>query len=236
DRREALAAYEHLPRTVPRTPESLLTHARLLKEAGLSDAARPLLQRAAQSAKSETASEAAYELGRLAGERGQHTAALEWFSSSVNAAPGSRWAMLATLGTGDALMALNRKSDALAAYTKLVAATPVDAWRNNPARAAERELAGEAAYRSGALLRTAGRHREALNMFVISAMFAKGSPAERRALIGAMQCFVATGDRNTAEGLYRQLQSTGADESVLAEARRTLDIIGPESALPRGAR
>src|SRR5262249_15334119 len=58
DRREALAAYEHLPRTVPRTPETLLTHARLLKEAGLSDAARPLLQRVTQSAKGETASEA----------------------------------------------------------------------------------------------------------------------------------------------------------------------------------
>jgi tetratricopeptide (TPR) repeat protein len=219
-----------------RTPESLLSQARLLQAAGLPDAARPLLQTAVQTSKGETASEAAYELGRLAGERGQQAMALEWFTNAIGAAPDSRWAMLALLGTGDSLAALNRKSEALTAYTKLVAAVPIDAWRHSTEHAAQRELAGEAAYRGGTLLRTAGRHGEALNMFVISAMFTKGSPAERRALIGAMQCYVAAGDRNTAEGLYRQLQAGGAEEPVLAEARRALKIVPAESALPRSTR
>jgi tetratricopeptide (TPR) repeat protein len=236
DRREALAAYQRVPLALQRTPESLLSQARLLQDAGLADAARPLLQKAAQSPSGETASEAAYELGRLAAERRQHTAALEWFTNAVGAAPDSGWAMRALLGTGDSLAALNRKSEALAAYTKLVAAVPVDAWRHGSAHAADRQLAGEAAYRGGTLLGTAGRHGDALNMFVISAMFTKGSPAERRALIGAMRCYVAIGDRNTAQGLYRQLKSSGADESVLAEARRALDIVPAESALPRGTR
>jgi tetratricopeptide (TPR) repeat protein len=236
DRREALAAYQRVPLALPRTPESLLSHARLLQDAGLADAARPLLQKAAQGSTGETASEAAYELGRLAAERRQHTAALEWFNTAVGAAPDSGWAMRALLGTGDSLVALNRKSEALAAYTKLVGAVPADAWRHGSAHAADRQLAGEAAYRGGALLGTEGRHGDALNMFVISAMFTKGSPAERRALIGAMRCYVAIGDRNTAQGLYRQLQSSGAEESVLAEARRALDIVPTESALPRSTR
>jgi tetratricopeptide (TPR) repeat protein len=236
DRREALTAYERVPRTMQRTPESLLSQARLLQAAGLPDAARPVLQTAVQTSKGETASEAAYELGRLAGERGQQAMALEWFTNAIGAAPDSRWAMLALLGTGDSLAALNRKSEALTAYTKLVAAVPIDAWRHSTEHAAQRELAGEAAYRGGTLLRTAGRHGEALNMFVISAMFTKGSPAERRALIGAMQCYVAAGDRNTAEGLYRQLQAGGAEEPVLAEARRALKIVPAESALPRSTR
>jgi tetratricopeptide (TPR) repeat protein len=236
DRHEALAAYERVPRTMPRTPESLLSQARLLKEGGQAVSARLLPLTAAQTSKGERASEAAYELGRLAGERGQHETALEWFTNALSAEPDSPWSRLALLGTGDSLAALGRKPEALAAYTKLLAAVPADAWRRSPAHAAVREVAGEAAYRGGKLLRTAGRHGEALNMFIISALFTKGSPAETRALVGVVQCLVATGDRNAAEGLYRQLQASGAGESMLAEARRALDTAGADSALPRGAR
>jgi tetratricopeptide (TPR) repeat protein len=236
DRREALAAYQHVPHTVQRTPESLLSQARLLMHAGQPDSARPLLETAAQTAKGATASEAAYELGRLNAERGQHAAALRWFTNASNAAPDSRWGRLAQLGAGDALAAMDRKQDALAAYTKLLAAAPVDAWRHSAAHAAERDAAGEAAYRSGKLLSAAGRHGEAVNMFMMSALFAKGSPAEGRALAGAVQCFIATGDHASAEAYYRQLEASGADESVLAEARRALNTGAGHSALPRRAR
>ena len=236
DRREALAAYERVPRATQRAPESLLSHARLLLAAGQGDRARPLLETAAQTSKGATASEAAYELGRLASERGQHGTALEWFTTAVRAAPDSRWGRLALIGTGDALAALDRKPEAVAAYTKLLAAVPVDAWRHSPAHAAEREAAGEAAYRSGKLLSVAGRHGEALNMFLMSALFTKGSPAEGRALAGAVQCYVATGDHTAADTYYRQMQAAGADESALAEARRALEGAQAQSALPRAAR
>ena len=236
DRSEALDAYEHIPSTFQRTPESLLAQARLLREAGQGDASRPLPQAAAQTAKGVTASEASYEFGRLARERGQHAAALEWFTNAVTAAPDSRWGRLALLGTGDSLAALDRHPEALAAYTKLVDSVPADAWRRSPDHATEREAAGEAAYRSGSLLRSSGRHREALNMFIISSFFTTGTPAYGRALIGAMHCFVALGDRAGAEAYYRQLQASGADESVLAEARRALDTTAATSALPRDAR
>jgi tetratricopeptide (TPR) repeat protein len=236
DRRAALAAYERVPRATPRTPESLLSQARLLLEAGRADTARPLLQTAAQTSKGETASEAAYELARVSSELGQHGTALEWFTSAVAAAPDSRWGRLALLGTGDALAALDRKPEALAAYTKLLAVVPIDAWRGSPERAGERQAAGEAAYRSGQLLRGEGRHADALNMFIMSALFTKGSPAEARALVGAVQCFAATGARADAEAYYRQLQASGASESVLAEARRALDSAAADSALPRVVR
>ena len=237
DRREALEAYEHVPSTLERAPESLLSQARLLQETGQADRARRLLQAAAQSSTGETASEATYELGRLAHERGQHAAALEWFTKAVAAAPDSRSGRLALLGTGDSLAALDRRPEALAAYTKLVDSVPTDALRRSPAHAAEREVAGEAAYRSGKLLNAAGRHGEAVNMFIISAaFFTTGSPGYGRALVGAVQCFVATGDRTAAEAYYEQLQATGAKDPLLGEARRALDTAGVESALPRDVR
>jgi pentatricopeptide repeat protein len=235
DRREALAAYERVPLTMQRAPESLLSHARLLLAAGQADSARPLLETAAQTSKGAPATDAAYELGRLASERGQHATALRWFTSAAIAAPQSRVGQLALLGTGEALTALDRKSEALAAYTKLLAAVPVDAWRHSPTHAAEREAAGEAAYRSGTLLGAAGRHAEALNMFLMSALFTKGSPAEGRALAGVVQCYVATGDRDAAEAYYRQMRAAGVETSALAEASRALNG-GAPSALPRRAR
>jgi tetratricopeptide (TPR) repeat protein len=236
DRREALAAYERIPRTIQRTPESLLSQARLLQEAGQANSVLPLPSTAMQKSKGETTSEAAYTLGRLAGERGQHATALEWFANAITAAPNSRWGRLALLGTGDSLAALDRNPEAVAAYTKLLDSVPADAWRRSSAYASERAAAGEAAYRGGKLLRSEGRHGEALNMFIISSFFTTGSPAYGRALIGAMQCFVVIGDRAGAEAYYRQLQASGADESVLAEARRVLDTTAATSALPATAR
>jgi len=237
DRREALAAYERVPRALQRTPESLLAHARLLQETGQVDSARPLLQTVARSSKGETASEAACVLGRLESERGQHAMALEWFASAVSAAPDSRWGRLALLGSGDSLAALDRGPEALAAYTRLLDALPADPLRRSPAYAAEREVAGDAAYRSGKLLHAAGRHREAVDRFIIAAaFFTTGSPAYGRALVGAVQSFIAIGDRTAAEAYYQQLQATGAEGSLLAEARLSLDSVAESSALPRGMR
>jgi len=236
DRREALEAYERVPRTMPRPADSVMAHARLLQDAGRADRAQSLLQSVAQGSSGDIASEAAYDLGRLASARAQHTTALEWFGKALGAAPESRWGRLALLGIGDSLTALGRKPEALTTYNKIVAAAPVDAWRGADTHAAERELAGEAAYRGGELLRTAGRHGEALNMFMTSALFTRGSAAERRALLRAVQCSAAAGDRSGAEAIYRQLQAAAADASMLAEARRVLEAEPGASALPRDSR
>ena len=173
--------------------------------------------------------------GRAALEAGEYRLAIADFHRAAGH-PVADITGAALLGTGDSLAALDRNPEALAAYAKLVNSVPVDARRRSPDYATKREAAGEAAYRSGALLRSGGRHREALNMFILSSFFTTGTPAYGRALIGAMHCFVALGDRAGAEAYYRQLQARGADESVLAEARRALDTVAIESALPRRAR
>jgi TolA-binding protein len=234
ERRAALAVYDRLlrehPRT-PRTPASLLRHAQLLEDAGQVAGARPLLHAVVQTAQGESAAEAAYRLGRgLTAER-QHAAALEWYLTAAYVGDTTRWARRALLESGRAFTALQQPSEALAAYWKLVAPRAGFDPADDP------EPSGEAAYLAGELLRTAGLHDEALGMFARSAELTAGSPAEPRALVGALESFVATGDRAAAERVYRRLLAAHATPEALAQARRALGIEeGAESALPRAVR
>jgi tetratricopeptide (TPR) repeat protein len=191
--RAALAVYNRLLEEHPqadRSAESLLAHLRLLDELGQSERTRPVLRRLVQVSSGEVAAEGAYRLAQGLLADGQHAAAVEWYMSAAYVADGSRWARLALLGAGTSLAALGETKEALAVYRKLLPARPgVDA-------PADREASGEAAYRAGEILAGAGLHEEALNMFVTSAHFTSGLPAERRALVGVVRCLVATGDRS----------------------------------------
>jgi tetratricopeptide (TPR) repeat protein len=242
DRRAALAAYDRLSREHPRlerSAPSLLAHARLLDDLGQAERARPLLRRVVEQSTGEPVAEAAYRLGQGLSAEGQHAAAVEWYLTAAYAVERSAWARRAWLAAGSSLTALHETREALAVYGKLVPARPgIDV-------PGDRESSGEAAYRAGAILRDARRHAEALDMFVTSAHLTAGLPAERRALVGALQCLVATGDRASAEAIYRRLQQAGSTEpQLLAQAREALRAPGAaaregggaESALPATAR
>jgi cellulose synthase operon protein C len=243
DRRAALTAYDRLLREHPRTERSarsLLAHARLLEELGEGARARPVLERVVERAEGgEVAAEAAYQLGQRARADGQHAAAVEWYLTATYVSGASRWSRLALLGAGQSLTALNERREALAVYRRLVPA------RADIERADDRELRGEAAYRAAEILRDAELHVEALEMFRTSATLTAGRPAERRALVGALRCLIATGDRKSAEAIYRRLAtSAGVEPELLAQARDALRNGhrvpprngAPDSALPRSAR
>jgi hypothetical protein len=64
-----------------------------------------------------------------------------------------------------------------------------------------------------------------------SAHLTAGLPAERRALLGALRCLVVTGDRKSAEAVYRRLLSAAAnDPQILAQAREALRANGGAAA------
>ena len=101
DRRAALTAYDTLLRDyprLPRQPESLLAHARLLDEFGPAYRARSLLRAIVESNRGEVAGEAAFRLGRMLSAEGQPRDAAEWYMTAASAAPGSKWEPLALLG------------------------------------------------------------------------------------------------------------------------------------------
>ena len=232
DRRAALAAYDRLFRDYPRlerSTRSLLTHAQLLEDAGQPQQARPVLRRVVELAQGEVAAEAAYRLAQTFSAESQHATAVEWYMTAAYAAERSRWGRLAWLGAGRSLTTLNERKDALAAYWKLIPARPgVDV-------PADRETSGEAAYRAGEILRDADLHDEALDMFVTSAHLTAGLPAERLALLGALQCMLATGDRKSAEAIYRRLLNAAANQpQVLAQAREALRANGAAAAAGAG--
>lgn len=220
ERRAALTAYDRLLKEHPRvdrSPGSLLAHVRLLEELGQGSRVTPILSRLVEMSSGEVAAEAAYRLGHARRAEGQHAAAVEWYLSAAYVAEGSRWARVALLEAGRSLTALDETKEALAVYRKLLPARPgIDP-------PADREVSGEASYRAGEILAGAGLHKEALDMFVASAHFTAGLPIERRALVGVVQCLVATGDRPAAEAVYRRLLGSGATEpDLLAQARTAL--------------
>jgi hypothetical protein len=199
-----------------------------------------VLQRLVEVSSGEVAAEGAYRLAQSLAVEGQHAAAVEWYLTAAYVVEGSRWARLAMLGAGASLTALAETKDALVVYRKLLPARPgVDP-------PADREASGEAAYRAGEILAGAGLHEDALDMFVASAHFTAGLPAERRALVGVVRCLAATGQRASAEAVYRRLLSSGTIEpDLLSQARTALRANGGpapaargagESALPRAVR
>jgi tetratricopeptide (TPR) repeat protein len=234
----ALAVYNRLLQEHPRADRSapsLLKHMRLLEELGHADRTRPVLRRLVEVSSGEVAAEGAYRLAEGLRAEGQYAAAVEWYLTAAYVAEGSRWARLALLGAGASLTALDETKEALTVYRKLLPARPgVDP-------PVDREASGEAAYRAGEILVAGGLHEDALDMFVTSAHFTTGLPAERRALVGVVRCLVATGDRAGAEAIYRRLMATGTtDPDLLAQARTALRTGGAtgggESALPSAAR
>jgi TolA-binding protein len=219
DRRAALAAYERLQDAYPRFPrpaESLLAQAQLLADLGQHGRARPLLQKAVEVSGGDVAAEAAFRLGQGFQAERQYAAAAEWYLTAVYVAERSTWGRQALLGAGQSLARLNEKEQALAAYWKLLSS------RDGADSADDRRMSGEAAYHVGEILRDADLRADGLVMFQTSANLTPGSPAERQALLEALQSLVALGDRQAAEVVYRRLQQVGADESQLARARQIL--------------
>jgi TolA-binding protein len=231
DRRGALAAYEELRRNHPgteRTVESLLAHARLLAEFGQRHESRSLLEAAIQRAERPLSGELSYRLAESLSDEGQHATAVEWYMAAAYLASGTRWERLALLGAGRSLTALGQTDEALVVYRKLLSPPGPDAngHASTPAAAAadleDGQRKSEAAYRAAEILRTAGRDADALDLYLAAADFAPGSGFERQALLGAVQSLVATGDRASAELVFRRLESSAAEPALLAEARKAL--------------
>ncbi|PYM27983.1 MAG: hypothetical protein DMD78_01090 [Candidatus Rokuibacteriota bacterium] len=220
-------------------PRALLLLAQIHEAAGNRPAARGALQRLVQIGRADEAAEAAYRLAEGLQAEGEHSAAVEWYLTAAYVAERTPWARRALLGAGRSFTALRDPAQALAAYGKLVGRRP----GYDPTD--DRATSGEAAYLAGDVLRNAGLHQESLEMFARSADLAAGLPAERRALLAAMQTFLAIGDRGAAESVYRRLASAAAaDPDVLARARQTLEAAAAppsasratESALPTTVR
>jgi tetratricopeptide (TPR) repeat protein len=220
DRGAALSAYDRLLRDHPRlerTPKSLFAHARLLEDAGQAQRARPLFQSVVRRGGGEVAAEAAYRVARGLGADGQHEAALEWYMTAAYVDGDSAWSRRALLEAGSTLSAMNQWVDALAVYEKLVPP------RNGATPPEQREAGGEAAYRAAELLRSVGQHGDALEMYLAAAHFTAGSPAEGRALLGALRCLIAMGQREQAEVIYRRLlESRAAWPDVVATAGQAI--------------
>jgi tetratricopeptide (TPR) repeat protein len=217
DQRAALVVYDRLRRDHPQAPwpaDRLLAHARLLQGAGNGAAARPVLEQVLQRGDAHAMPEATYRLGEITSADGQHASAAEWFMSAAYLANGTTWKPRALLGAARSLVALNEMNEALIVYQKLLAD-----------QAQSREVSAEAAYGAGDVLRRTGRHEAAIQMFLAAAHHVPNSGIERRALVGAMRCFVATGDRTSAETIYRRLLASNTMEpELLAEARKVLAL------------
>jgi len=235
---EALAAYERLRRDYPRaewTAESLMPHARLLQYAvGKEKEARALLEEAVQRTQGEVLSEASFRLAQLLAANGEHQQAVDLY---MNAAYGtgqySPWYRPALLGAGRSLAALHRTPAAIAVYRNLLPPAPVgslprdgrpvDGLRET---VEEPELAAEAAYGIGELLRGAGRNTEAVDMYLAAASLAPKSTPGWRGLVGAIRSLVAIRDWQSAAAVYQRLvDAHGNTPEIMAEARNAL---GPE--------
>jgi TolA-binding protein len=235
DLRRALAAYDRLLQDHPgvdRSAESLLSHARLLDDFGQAERARPLLHLVVERSDAEVAAEAAYRLARILGAEGQHADAIEWYMTAAYVAEGSSWSRHALLSAGNSLTLLDRNDEALIAYRKLMRLAEPRAPHTTR----------EAAYRIAQILRGAGRYEEALDMYLTAAGGGTGSSTEARALVGAVACLVAMGDRASAEATYHRLVRWSATEpELLAQARTALSGNGRAaqdggSALPGNVR
>ena len=222
--RDALDAYDRLLRDYPRferSTQSLLAHAKLLEDAGQQGRAREVLGRVVREGQGEIAAEAAYRFARTLSAEKQHAAAVEVYMAAAYLMEGSRWSRLALLGAGQSLTALGDTDKAVSVYRKLLP------QEDDLARGRDLETGGEAAFRIAEILHDTREYAGAVNLYLTAASLTKGSAAERRALVGALQSQVARGDRAAAEALYKRLQDTNAEPEVLANARRALRAGGP---------
>ena len=239
--REALAAYERLLRDYPQaewTAESLLPHARLLQSAtGREKEARAILEETVQRTEGEPLAEASFRLGQLLSADREYERAVDSYIRAASAVPeSSRWYRPALVAAGRSLEILNLTQEALLVYRKVVPPTSTTR-RPGLGRAAppphmkrEAELAGEAAYRTGEILFGTGRSEEALDMYLTAAHLTPESSWGRRALVGAVRSLVKTGDRASAETIYRRLLASSTTEpELLAQARQALRPVADTS-------
>ncbi|MEX2220157.1 MAG: tetratricopeptide repeat protein [Candidatus Rokuibacteriota bacterium] len=229
--REALAAYERLRRDFPRaewTAQSLLPHARLLQHAiGQEKEARALLEDIVQHTEGEELAEASFRLGQVLAAGGKHPRAVDWYLAAAHGtAERSRWYRPALLGAGRSLAALKRTRAALAVYRSVLPSTPIGPLprdgRPAPeliAQVEEPELVAEAAYQIAEIARAAGRHDEAVDMYLTAAYLAPAS--QGRALMGAVRSLVAIGDQESAQAVFRRLvESSGGEPEILTQASK----------------
>ncbi len=232
---EALAAYEHLRRDFPRTEwatQSLLPHARLLQQAdGRHKQARALLEDIVQRTQGEELTEASFRLAQVLAAEGAHPRAVDWYmAAAYGTADRSRWYRPALLGAGRSLLALKRTPAALAVYRNILPSPPIGPLprdgRPTPellAQVEEPELVAEAAYQIAEIARAAGRHEEAVDMYLTAAYLAPES--QGRALMGAVRSLVAVGDQAAAEAVFRRLaESSGEEPEILTQPSK---VFGP---------
>jgi TolA-binding protein len=239
--REALATYEELGRRYPTaewTAASQLPHARLLQYAiGRQKEARALLEKIVQRARGEERVEASFRLGEVLAADGDHERAMDWYmAAAYGTEQPSRWHRAALVGAGRSLVALRRPRAARAMYRSVLPPTPAGGMPRDGRPAPEiveavdePELAAEAAYAVGELERGAGRNAQALEMYLVAASLVPDSPWRGRALVGAMRSLIAIGDRASAEGIYRELVESGAEEPILGQARGILKVPGRDA-------
>jgi TolA-binding protein len=225
-RRDALASYDRLLSDYPRlerSPQSLLAHAALLEEFGERARAREVLARVVRQGEGEIAAEAAYRIARTLSAEKQHAAALEWYMSAAYLVPGSKWSRPSLRGAGQSLIALGDIPEAISAYRKLL---PQD---EELARSLDGATSEEAAVRIAEIFQGTGEYAGCSNLYLAAASLTKGAPAERRAIVGALQCEVARGDGPAAQALYDRLRAMNAEPELLAAANRALRNGGPTS-------
>jgi TolA-binding protein len=218
-RRDALASYDRLLGDYPRlerSPQSLLAHAGLLEEFGERARAREVLARVVRQGEGEITAEAAYRIARSLSAERQHAAALEWYLSAAYLVPSSKWSRPSLQGAGQSLIALGDIPEAISAYRKLL---PQD---QDLARSLDSATSEEAAFRIAETFYGTGEYAGCVNLYLAAASLTKGTPAERRALVGAVQCEVARGDAAAAQALYERLRATNAEPDLLAVANRAL--------------
>jgi TolA-binding protein len=149
---------------------------------------------------------------------------------------------------GQVYEALGRPQDALVAYEELRRDHPRAEWtaesllprartmdavgQRQQARAlferilkgAEGDVYSEAAVRLGENLTADGQHAIAVRWFLTAAYLNPDSTWGQRAQLGAVRGLVATGDRATADAIYRRMEASSAtDPDLLRRARAALE-------------
>jgi tetratricopeptide (TPR) repeat protein len=137
DRAGALEAYGKAPRdeSAPGwTPETLMSHARLLNQEKRWDDARPILERLLKKSDGAAAAEAAYALGDTYAAQSDPAAAVEYYLSAAYVAPDSAQGRRGLLSAARAYAAARQPELASTVYRKLLAQTDLPADVRDAAR------------------------------------------------------------------------------------------------------
>lgn len=128
DRRGAVEAYARLGKEYPGQlgETGALSQARVLVSEKRWDEARPILERALDSADPAVASEAAYHLGQGFSAAGQHQDAVDAYMTAAYLAPDSPTGRRALFAAGQSFTALKQNAPAVIVYRKLTTANGVE--------------------------------------------------------------------------------------------------------------